>query len=71
MWVLQEGESREVVLGVVCEASSLGRRATPAESLLGLALSTFSDKTRVMVAGFVPNSQASRKRNIKVGKWAI
>ncbi|KAG8273001.1 hypothetical protein J6590_030608 [Homalodisca vitripennis] len=61
----QEGECREVTLSVTQEDNNLGRRATPAENLLGLILSTFSDKTRIMVAGFIPNSQASKKRNIK------
>uniref|UniRef100_A0A1B6LS24 Protein inturned n=1 Tax=Graphocephala atropunctata TaxID=36148 RepID=A0A1B6LS24_9HEMI len=65
----QEGECREVILSVLQEDSNLGRRATPAENLLGLVLSTFSDKTRIMVASFIPNSQASKKRNIKVGDW--
>ncbi|XP_054273007.1 protein inturned-like isoform X2 [Macrosteles quadrilineatus] len=65
----QEGECREVMLRVVGDGSSLGRRATLSETLLGLVLTTLSDQTRIMVAGFIPNSQASKKRNIKVGDW--
>ena len=56
-------------LSVEIDSSNLGRRATPSEALLGLIVSTFApvDQSRVMIAGFIPNGQSVKHRNIKIG----
>lgn len=66
----QEGEVREVTLRVNPQSrAKYGRRATLVEALLGLNITTFSDGQRIMVAGFVPDGEAVRHRNIKIGDW--
>lgn len=40
-----------------------------AESLLGLIVSTLSDGSRVMIAGFSYDSKAKHEKNIKIGDW--
>uniref|UniRef100_A0A1B6CYB8 Protein inturned n=1 Tax=Clastoptera arizonana TaxID=38151 RepID=A0A1B6CYB8_9HEMI len=66
----QEGEMREVKLTIDPEdIHNLGRRATPCEALLGIVTSTFSDQSRIMIAGFIPNGQAAKHRNVKIGDW--
>jgi hypothetical protein len=50
---------------------NLGRRASLCETLLGLVISTFADETRIMIAGFIPNGEAIKHRNIKVGMFQI
>jgi hypothetical protein len=34
-------------------------------------ISTFADETRIMIAGFIPNGEAIKHRNIKVGMFEI
>ncbi|RZF45185.1 hypothetical protein LSTR_LSTR009956 [Laodelphax striatellus] len=63
----QEGEVRTVKLRV--SNDNMGRRATLCESVLGIIASTFTDGSRIMVAGFVPNSEAMKHRSIKIGDW--
>lgn len=65
----EEGEIREVVLNIDQKNRKLGRRATLVESILGLAVSTLSDGCRIMVAGFIPDSEAAKQKNIKIGDW--
>lgn len=66
----QEGEIREVTLHVDPQnRAKYGRRSTIVEALLGLNITTFSDGHRIMVAGFVPDGQAVKQRNIKIGDW--
>ncbi|EZA55008.1 PDZ domain-containing protein [Ooceraea biroi] len=66
----QAGEIREVTLWVDPERRhKLGRRATLCEAYFGIMPGTFSDKVRVMVAGFIPDGEAMRNRNIKIGDW--
>ncbi|KYM97363.1 PREDICTED: protein inturned [Cyphomyrmex costatus] len=66
----QAGEIRKVTLWVDPERRhKLGRRATLCEAYFGITSSTFSDKVRVMVAGFIPDGEAMRNRNIKIGDW--
>lgn len=66
----QEGEEREVVIRVNHEGTyKLGRRGSIIESMLGLNIGTLSDGNRVMIAGFMPHSEAKNEKNIKIGDW--
>ncbi|KAL2738786.1 protein inturned [Vespula squamosa] len=66
----QAGEIREVTLWVDPEKRhKLGRRATLCEAYFGITPGTFSDKVRVMVAGFIPDGEAMKNKNIKIGDW--
>ncbi|XP_034934477.1 protein inturned [Chelonus insularis] len=66
----QAGEIKEVMLWVNPERRhNLGRRATMCEVYLGITPGNFSDKVRVMVAGFIPDSEAMMNKNIKIGDW--
>lgn len=47
----------------------MGRRATLCEAYFGITAGVFSDKTRVMVAGFIPDGEAMKNKNIKIGDW--
>ncbi|XP_017799243.1 PREDICTED: protein inturned [Habropoda laboriosa] len=66
----QAGEIREVTLWVdPNRRHKLGRRATLCEAYFGIIPGVFSDKTRIMVAGFIPDGEAMKNRNIKIGDW--
>ena len=66
----QAGEIREVTLWVDPDRRhKLGRRATLCEAYFGITPGVFSDKTRVMVAGFIPDGEAMKNKNIKIGDW--
>ncbi|XP_011298415.1 protein inturned [Fopius arisanus] len=66
----QAGEIREVMLWVDPEKRhKLGRRASLCEAFLGISPGDFSDKIRVMVAGFIPDGEAMKNKNIKIGDW--
>ncbi|KAG6797320.1 protein inturned [Apis mellifera caucasica] len=66
----QAGETREVILWVDPDRRhKLGRRATLCEAYFGIIPSVFSDKTRIMVAGFIPDGEAIKNKNIKIGDW--
>lgn len=47
----------------------LGRRATLCEAYFGIIPKAFADKVRVMVAGFIPDGEAMKNKNIKIGDW--
>ncbi|KAL3279394.1 hypothetical protein HHI36_016904 [Cryptolaemus montrouzieri] len=64
----QEGEEREVLLKVKNEATQRGHNFL-IEPLLGINISTLSDGIRLMVAGFLPDSDAKYEKNIKIGDW--
>ncbi|KOX74168.1 Protein inturned [Melipona quadrifasciata] len=66
----QAGEIREVILWVDPDRRhKLGRRATLCEAYFGIIPGVFSDKTRIMVAGFIPDGEAIKNKNIKIGDW--
>lgn len=66
----QAGEIREVTLWVDPERRhKLGRRATLCEAFFGITPGVFLDKIRVMVAGFIPDGEAMKNKNIKIGDW--
>jgi hypothetical protein len=54
---------------------NLGRRASLCEALLGLVPGHFSEQpphnTRIMVAGFIPDTEAIRLKKIKIGEFAV
>lgn len=67
---MQEGEIRDVTLWVDSERRhKLGRRATLCEAYFGITPGVFSDKTRIMVMGFIPDGEAMKNKNIKIGDW--
>lgn len=39
------------------------------EAYFGIIPGVFSDKTRIMVAGFIPDGEAMKNKNIKIGDW--
>lgn len=39
------------------------------EAYFGIIPGTFSDTVRVMVAGFIPDGEAMKNKNIKIGDW--
>lgn len=47
----------------------LGRRATACEAYLGIVPRIAPDKLKIIVAGFVPDSEALKSKDIKVGDW--
>lgn len=47
----------------------MGRRATLCEAYFGITPKAFSDQVRVMVAGFIPDGEAMKSKNIKIGDW--
>lgn len=66
----QEGEEKVVTLEIDSENRyNLSGDKSLAESLLGLIVSTLSDGSRVMIAGFSYDSKAKHERNIKIGDW--
>ncbi|XP_029659336.1 protein inturned isoform X2 [Formica exsecta] len=66
----QAGETRQVTLWIDPERRhKLGRRATLCEAYFGIIPKAFSDKVRVMVAGFIPDGEAMKNKNIKIGDW--
>ncbi|XP_012278022.1 protein inturned isoform X2 [Orussus abietinus] len=66
----QAGEIRDVTLWIDTDKRhKLGRRATLCEAYLGIIPGVFSDKVRVMVAGFIPDGEAIKNKSIKIGDW--
>ncbi|XP_017889125.1 protein inturned [Ceratina calcarata] len=66
----EAGEIREVTLWVDLDRRhKLGRRATLCEAYFGIIPGVFSDKIRIMVAGFIPDGEAMKNKNIKIGDW--
>ncbi|XP_011494258.1 PREDICTED: protein inturned [Ceratosolen solmsi marchali] len=47
----------------------LGRRATACEAYLGIIPCVASDKSKIIVAGFVPDGEALKTKEINVGDW--
>lgn len=64
-----EGEEREVVIKLQKECYFTVRRSNLVESILGLCVSTLSDGSRIMIAGFTQDSLAKTEKNIKIGDW--
>ncbi|XP_014223988.1 protein inturned [Trichogramma pretiosum] len=47
----------------------LGRRATVCEAYLGIVPQVASDKSKIIVGGFVPDGEALKCKDIRVGDW--
>ncbi|KAJ8678809.1 hypothetical protein QAD02_014596 [Eretmocerus hayati] len=47
----------------------LGRRATLCETYLGIVPRITSDKSKILVSGFVHNGEAEKSESIRVGDW--
>lgn len=65
---LAEGEVKEIT--VFLDPSmrlKYGRRTSVSEALLGVSVCPFSDSTRVMIAGYMPNSEINQDKSIKIG----
>lgn len=46
-----------------------GRRSNLVETALGICVSTLSDGSRIMIAGFTQDSASKDEKNIKIGDW--
>lgn len=46
-----------------------GRRTSVSEALLGVSVCPFPDSSRIMIAGYMPNSEISQDKAIKIGDW--
>lgn len=67
---MADGEIKEIT--VFIEPSmrhKYGRRTSVSEALLGVSVCPFPDSTRIMIAGYMPNSEVSQNKAIKIGDW--
>lgn len=65
-----EGEIKELSVFIdPAMRQKFGRRATPAEALLGISICPFPNSQRIMIAGYMPNPEMSQDKTIKVGDW--
>lgn len=67
---MAEGELKEIT--VFMDPSlrhKFGRRTSVAEALLGISVCPFPDSARIMIAGYMPNSEVSQDKAIKIGDW--
>lgn len=67
---MAEGEVKEIT--VFIEPSmrlKYGRRTSVSEALLGVSVCPFPDSSRIMIAGYMPNSEISQDKAIKIGDW--
>lgn len=66
------GEVKEIKLEINPEnRNRFGRRSTLSESILGLSLTAFTDKNRLMVENILPNFNSKDRIPIKIGDWLI
>lgn len=67
---LGEGEIKEVMVFIdPAMRHKFGRRTSIAEALLGISICPFPNSQRIMIAGYMPNSELSQDKTIKVGDW--
>lgn len=67
---LAEGELKEITVFIdPSMRHKYGRRTSVAEALLGVSVCPFPDSTRIMIAGYMPNSEISQDKAIKIGDW--
>lgn len=65
-----EGEVKEITVFLdPSRRLRYGRRTSVAEALLGVSVCPFPDSSRIMIAGYMPNSEISQDKAIKVGDW--
>lgn len=67
---LAEGELKEITVFIdPSMRHKFGRRTSVAEALLGVSVCPFPDSARIMIAGYMPNSEISQDKAIKIGDW--
>lgn len=67
---MAEGEVKEITVFIDPSMRlKYGRRTSVAEALLGVSVCPFPDSSRIMIAGYMPNSEISQDKAIKVGDW--
>lgn len=65
-----EGELKEITVFIdPSMRHKFGRRTTLAEALLGVSVCPFPNSNRIMIAGYMPNSEISQAKAIKIGDW--
>lgn len=65
-----EGEVKEITVFIDPSMRlKYGRRTSVAEALLGVSVCPFPDSARIMIAGYMPNSEISQDKAIKIGDW--
>lgn len=64
------GEVKEITVFIdPSRRLKYGRRTSVAEALLGVSVCPFPDSSRIMIAGYMPNSEISQDKAIKIGDW--
>lgn len=67
---MAEGEVKEITVFIDPSMRlKYGRRTSVAEALLGVSVCPFPDSSRIMIAGYMPNSEVSQDKAIKIGDW--
>lgn len=67
---MAEGEVKEITVFIdPSMRHKYGRRTSVSEALLGVSVCPFPDSARIMIAGYMPNSEISQNKAIKVGDW--
>lgn len=65
-----EGEVKEITVFIDPSMRlKYGRRTSVSEALLGVSVCPFPDSSRIMIAGYMPNSEISQDKAIKIGDW--
>lgn len=65
-----EGELKELTVFIdPSMRNKFGRRTTLAEALLGVSVCPFPNSNRIMIAGYMRNSEISQAKAIKIGDW--
>lgn len=64
------GEVKEITVFIdPAMRHKYGRRTSVSEALLGVSVCPFPDSSRIMIAGYMPNSEISQDKAIKIGDW--
>lgn len=67
---MAEGEVKEITVFIdPSMRHKYGRRTSVSEALLGVSVCPFPDSSRIMIAGYMPNSEISQDKAIKIGDW--
>lgn len=67
---MAEGEVKEITVFIDPSLRhKYGRRTSLSEALLGVSVCPFPDSARIMIAGYMPNSEVSQNKAIKIGDW--
>lgn len=67
---MAEGEVKEITVFIDPSLRhKYGRRTSVSEALLGVSVCPFPESSRIMIAGYMPNSEISQNKAIKIGDW--